>query len=83
MGGMEIRRYEPGMSGTLARVYNEAVRAVPHCYPVRDGGAMLGWYVHQAPKGPSDRTEEDTQEFRRENREELHRQLSILLGQLA
>jgi hypothetical protein len=43
---------------------------------------MLGWYVHQALAGPSDRTKEDTQEFRRQNRDELHRQLSILLDRL-
>ena len=34
--GMEIVRYTPEMSRALAAVYHEAVRDVPHCYPVSD-----------------------------------------------
>jgi len=34
--GMEIVRYTPQMSRDLAAVYHNAVRRVPHCYPVSD-----------------------------------------------
>jgi GNAT superfamily N-acetyltransferase len=34
--GMEIVRYTPEMSRDLAAVYHDAVRGVPHCYPVSD-----------------------------------------------
>jgi len=32
---MEILRYEPEMARRVAAIYNQGVRGVPHCYPVR------------------------------------------------
>ncbi|UCC68710.1 MAG: phosphotransferase [Armatimonadota bacterium] len=43
---------------------------------------MLGWYVNQALQGPTDRTKEDSEEYRRWNCEELQRQLSMLCGEV-
>ena len=43
---------------------------------------MLGWWVNQAVDGPTDRTKEDSADYRRQNCDELHRQLAILLAQV-
>ena len=44
--------------------------------------SMLHWHLHEALDEPWERTRRNDEEYRRENRQELHRQLSILLGQL-
>lgn len=43
---------------------------------------MLGWWVNQAVDGPTDRTKEDSADYRRRNCDELHRHLAILLAQV-